>query len=186
MCTFSKTYFKYLYASTYNLNWWAFLQKELCHMLPLCKNLNAEIHSQVWHVPCKSLEKNFCYTSVFLLGYEVEGFSPYCERVFQFFFFFFKISGDLIIALTHSKALSSSTWQSLGETLCLLESWLESQIAWIWISDLPVPAITVAKLLNLSMALSCKKNHDLMVLNYGVGEDSWESLGLQEDPTSLS
>lgn len=88
MCTFSKTYFKYLYASTYNLNWWAFLQKELCHMLPLCKNLNAEIRSQVWHVSCKSLEKNFCYTSVFLLGYEVEGFSPYCERVFQFFFFF--------------------------------------------------------------------------------------------------
>ena len=25
-----------------------------------------------------------------------------------------------------------------------------------------------------------------MLLNYGVGEDSWESLGLQEDPTSQS
>ena len=25
-----------------------------------------------------------------------------------------------------------------------------------------------------------------MLLNYGVGEDSWESLGLQEDPTSPS
>ena len=25
---------------------------------------------------------------------------------------------------------------------------------------------------------------ELMLLNYGVGEDSWESLGLQEDPTS--
>ena len=26
----------------------------------------------------------------------------------------------------------------------------------------------------------------LMLLNYGVGEDSWESLGLQGDPTSPS
>ena len=25
---------------------------------------------------------------------------------------------------------------------------------------------------------------ELMLLNYGVGEDSWESLGLQGDPTS--
>jgi len=25
-----------------------------------------------------------------------------------------------------------------------------------------------------------------MILNHGVGEDSWESLGLQGDPTSLS
>ena len=27
---------------------------------------------------------------------------------------------------------------------------------------------------------------ELMLLNCGVGEDSWESLGLQEDPTSPS
>ena len=27
---------------------------------------------------------------------------------------------------------------------------------------------------------------ELMLLNYGVGEDSWESLGLQGDPTSHS
>ena len=27
---------------------------------------------------------------------------------------------------------------------------------------------------------------ELMLLNYSVGEDSWESLGLQGDPTSLS
>ena len=27
---------------------------------------------------------------------------------------------------------------------------------------------------------------DLMLLNCGVGEDSWESLGLQGDPTSPS
>ena len=27
---------------------------------------------------------------------------------------------------------------------------------------------------------------ELMLLNYGVGEDSWESLGLQGDPTSPS
>ena len=27
---------------------------------------------------------------------------------------------------------------------------------------------------------------ELMLLNCGVGEDSWESLGLQEDPTSAS
>ena len=27
---------------------------------------------------------------------------------------------------------------------------------------------------------------ELMLLNGGVGEDSWESLGLQEDPTSPS
>ena len=26
----------------------------------------------------------------------------------------------------------------------------------------------------------------MMLLNYGVGEDSWESLGLQGDPTSPS
>ena len=29
-----------------------------------------------------------------------------------------------------------------------------------------------------------KKAEELMVLNCGVGEDSWESLGLQGDPTS--
>ena len=27
---------------------------------------------------------------------------------------------------------------------------------------------------------------EFMLLNYGVGEDSWESLGLQGDPTSSS
>ena len=27
---------------------------------------------------------------------------------------------------------------------------------------------------------------ELMLLNCGVGEDSWESLGMQENPTSLS
>ena len=27
---------------------------------------------------------------------------------------------------------------------------------------------------------------ELMLLNYDVGEDSWESLGLQGDPTSPS
>ena len=27
---------------------------------------------------------------------------------------------------------------------------------------------------------------ELMLLNYGVGEDSWKSLGLQGDPTSPS
>ena len=27
---------------------------------------------------------------------------------------------------------------------------------------------------------------ELMLLNYGVGEDSWESLGMQGDPTSPS
>ena len=27
---------------------------------------------------------------------------------------------------------------------------------------------------------------ELMLLNHGVGEDSWESIGLQGDPTSLS
>ena len=31
---------------------------------------------------------------------------------------------------------------------------------------------------------NCSK--ELMLLNYGVGEDSWESLGLQGDPTSPS
>ena len=31
-----------------------------------------------------------------------------------------------------------------------------------------------------------KVEHQLMLLNYGVGEDSWESLGLQGDETSQS
>jgi len=31
-----------------------------------------------------------------------------------------------------------------------------------------------------------KKGEELMLLNWGVGEDSWESLGWQEDPTSPS
>ena len=31
-----------------------------------------------------------------------------------------------------------------------------------------------------------KKAEELMLLNCGVGEDSWESLGLQGDPTSSS
>jgi len=37
--------------------------------------------------------------------------------------------------------------------------------------------------------LNCKESwapKELMLLNYGVGEDSWESLGLQGDPTSPS
>ena len=37
--------------------------------------------------------------------------------------------------------------------------------------------------LDLYRKLSAK---ELMLLNYGVGEDSWESLGLQGDPTSPS
>ena len=37
--------------------------------------------------------------------------------------------------------------------------------------------------------LDCEESlsaEELMLLNCGVGEDSWESLGLQGDPTSLS
>ena len=35
--------------------------------------------------------------------------------------------------------------------------------------------------------LDCEKSwEELILLNYGVGEDSWESLGLQGDPTSPS
>ena len=34
-----------------------------------------------------------------------------------------------------------------------------------------------------TLATPCK---ELMLLNYGVGENSWEFLGLQEDPTSAS
>ena len=37
--------------------------------------------------------------------------------------------------------------------------------------------------IGLERKLSAEK---LMLLNYGVGEDSRESLGLQEDPTSPS
>ena len=36
---------------------------------------------------------------------------------------------------------------------------------------------------SLTIKLSAK---ELMILNCGVGEDSWESLGLQGDPTSPS
>ena len=32
----------------------------------------------------------------------------------------------------------------------------------------------------------CKNPEELKLLNCGVGEDSWESLGLQGDPTSPS
>ena len=35
-------------------------------------------------------------------------------------------------------------------------------------------------------SLTVKKAEELMLLNCGVGEDSWESLGLQGDPTSQS
>ena len=31
-----------------------------------------------------------------------------------------------------------------------------------------------------------KAEHQIMLLNCGIGEDSWESLGLQGDPTSVS
>ena len=31
-----------------------------------------------------------------------------------------------------------------------------------------------------------KKAEELMLLSYGVGDDSWESIGLQGDPTSPS
>ena len=42
------------------------------------------------------------------------------------------------------------------------------------------------RLKQLSRAATRLSTETLMLLNYGVGEDSWESLGLQEGPTSLS
>ena len=38
--------------------------------------------------------------------------------------------------------------------------------------------------LMLKFFFVCLPAEELMLLNYGVGEDSWESLGLQGDPTS--
>ena len=35
-----------------------------------------------------------------------------------------------------------------------------------------------------SRTIKKAEHQELMLLNYGVGEDSWESLGLQGDPTS--
>ena len=34
------------------------------------------------------------------------------------------------------------------------------------------------------LVIEARSNEELMLLNCGVGEDSWESLGLQGDPTS--
>ena len=40
------------------------------------------------------------------------------------------------------------------------------------------------KLCNRELATIKVTAEELMLLNCGVGEDSWESLGLQGDPTS--
>ena len=63
------------------------------------------------------------------------------------------------------------------------------------------PSVTMLKLLTVWITTNCGKffkrwgyqtsniklsTEELMLLNCGVGEDSWESLGLQGDPTSPS
>ena len=57
--------------------------------------------------------------------------------------------------------------------------------------NLPDPGIEPRSFAFQADALSSEppgklSTEELMLLNYGVGEDSWESLGLQGDPTSQS
>ena len=44
--------------------------------------------------------------------------------------------------------------------------------------------ITLPTKVHLVKAMVLLSTEELMLLNCGVGEDSWESLGLQGDPTS--
>ena len=65
-----------------------------------------------------------------------------------------------------SHALGCLFLEALGALKCLLQM-----------------SMTAAARSRLWRKLSAE---ELMLLNYGVGEDSWESLGLQGDPTSPS
>ena len=52
--------------------------------------------------------------------------------------------------------------------------------------DTTLMAESEEELKGLLMKVKEESEKELMLLNCDVGEDSWESLGLQGDPTSLS
>ena len=52
--------------------------------------------------------------------------------------------------------------------------------------DTTLMAESEEELTGLLMKVKEESEKELMLLNCDVGEDSWESLGLQGDPTSLS
>ena len=103
--------------------------------------------------------------------------------------------------MTTGKTIALTRWTFVGKVMSLLFnmlsrllitflprsnhlfiSWLQSPPAVI----LEPPKIKSATLSNVSSSI-CHEvmgPEELMLLNCGVGEDSWESLGLQGDPTS--
>ena len=49
-----------------------------------------------------------------------------------------------------------------------------------------VKAMLIPVVMHGCESWTIKKAEELMLLSYGVGDDSWESIGLQGDPTSPS
>ena len=79
-----------------------------------------------------------------------------------------------------------NSWQINGETV---EQWETL----FWGAPKSLHMVTAAMKLKETYSLNVRvglwrklSTEELMLLNYGVGEDSWESLGLQGDPTSPS
>ena len=79
--------------------------------------------------------------------------------------------------MTTGKTIALTRWTFVGKVMSVLFNML---------SRLVITFLPRSKRLLISWLWRKLSAEELMLLNCGVGEDSWESLGLQGDPTSSS
>ena len=80
----------------------------------------------------------------------------------------------------------SLQWLFVVIALTNLDSILKSRDSTLLTKVCLVKAMVFPVVIYVCESSTVKKAEELILLNWGVGEDSWESLGLQGDPSSLS
>ena len=130
----------------------------------------------------------YVYTSYFIIrkvskiGIEVLGFNGICK---------FHCSIKDILNWNQCFSPPASAKKSTvitGTVWCcvvpLPQFLLRCQFCWPLLSQYQCKLNTVKKVNSIFLLVRKLSTEELILLNCGVGEDSWESLGLQGDPTS--
>ena len=126
-----------------------------------------------------NIQKTMIMSSGPITSWQIDGETV--ETVTEFIFLGSKITADGDCSQEMKRHLL------LGrKAMTNLDSLLESRDIILPTKVLLVKAMVFPVVIYGCESWTLKKAEELMLLNCGVGEDSWESLGLQGDPTSPS
>ena len=146
------------------------------------KSILIKVKEESWKVGLKfNIQKTKIMASDPITSCEIDGDTV--ETVSDFIFFGSKITapGDCSHEIKRCLLLGRKVMTNLDSTLKSRDITLSTKVHQV--KAMVFPVVMYGCEIWTQRKLSAK---ELMLLNCGVGEDSWESLGLQGDPTSPS